>query len=226
LYGRSGQDELINLDRYKQYELGIEAGLNLKLIHCCPIPPRQQSSWADCQVKRWRIFQDAYRCRRHKIAYEQKIFSLIKNYIPLLVDRPQRLLHGGFHTDNIVLSYECSLSLIDFDSWQYGDPLFDLANVLTRIRHVSLPYAIGILDCYFAFEISDYELRLLTLYGAMDLIEQVVAARTKSNEAIETALERVQVFLRDLQGCKNICPSWYKRMRCSPKARQEDISDR
>lgn len=217
IYGRQGAIGLKELHPFKQYELGMEAGLNLKLIHHCAIPKKPPLMWEKIQLKRCRQTLDAYQLCRSKIAYEQKIISLVEDNLHLLASRPQKLLHGGFHTENMVLSYENSLSLIDFDRWQYGDPIFDLANVLTRIRHVSLAYATGILDCYFAFGIRDQDLRLMNLYAAVDLIEQLIAARTESADKIRQILDQIQSFMRELQGCRNICPSWYKRSKPSAK---------
>lgn len=217
IYGRQGAAGLKDLHPFKQYELGMEAGLNLKLIHHCAISRKLPSEWERIQMNRCRQTLDAYQNCRSKIAYEQKIISLIEDNLHLLANRPQKLLHGGFHTENIILSYEDNLSLIDFDRWQYGDPIFDLANVLTRIRHVSQPYATGILDCYFAFGIKDQDLRLMNLYAAVDLIEQVVAARTGPADKTRLILDQIQLFMRELQGCRNICPSWYKRSKSSGK---------
>jgi aminoglycoside phosphotransferase (APT) family kinase protein len=217
IYGRQGAKGLKDLHPFKQYELGMETGLNLKLIHHCAIPKKLPPVWEKLQLKRYLHALDAYQFCRSKIAYEQKIISMIEDNLHLLANRPQKLLHGGFHTENMILSYEDSLSLIDFDRWQYGDPMFDLANVLTRIRRVSQPYATGILDCYFAFNIKDQDLRLMNLYAAIDLIEQVVAARSEPADTTRQVLEHIQLFMRELHGCRNISPNWYKRSKPSTK---------
>ena len=218
IHGKSGAVQLSVQEPYKQYDLGTAAGLYLKMIHRCQIPPRQPASWEAAQSKRWRAAFDRYRCCRRKIPYEHKLLGMIENSLPLLANRPQCLLHGGFDTDNIVLSYEGSLSLIDFDKWLYGDPLLDLGNVLTGIRRACLPYAIGIFDCYFAFGISDLDLQLMSLYAAMALVEQFAAAEAVGEDNVHRAMETAQTFIRDLQGCKSFCPSWYKRFRTPPDA--------
>ncbi len=213
LYGYQATTKLGDLDAYRQYDLGTSAGLNLKFIHCCPIPTRRAVCWEAAQLKRWQRAWDNYRKSYCKIPYDQKIINLINNNLPLLADRPQRLLHGGFETDNVVISYEDSLSLIDLDNWQYGDPLYDLANVLTQSRHLGVPYAIGILDCYFCFEISDTDLRLMALYGAMNLIERAATQQINLDASFQRTAELIQLFIRDFHGCRNISPFWYKRMR-------------
>jgi aminoglycoside phosphotransferase (APT) family kinase protein len=216
IYGRPGTQELQGLQKYKQYSLGVDAGLCLKQIHQCRIPPRADC-WETRQMARIAKIQNKLRFCRLKQNMIRKTIDLIDAERNLLAKRPQRLLHGGFHTDNFILSYENSLSMIDLENWQYGDPLADLANVLTQIRHVSLPCAIGVLDCYFTFQVSDLELRLLRLYGALDLIEKLMQGNRLDQPVNERDLLQLQVFLKDYQSLRVICPVWYRRIRISGK---------
>jgi hypothetical protein len=53
----------------------------------------------------------------------------------------------------------------------------------------------------------------MSLYAAISLIEQYIQAEANGAEAACNAIENAQVFIKDFQGCKGICPVWYKRFR-------------
>ncbi len=216
IYGTPGPQKLADLDLYHQYYLGTDAGLCLKAVHYCQIPPRR-NNWATIQRARAEKILKTYHGGRKKIGQDRKLLDFIQQCFPLLDDRPQVLLHGDFTTDNIILSHEYSFSLIDFDNWQYGDPLIDLANVLTHIHQISMPYAIGILDCYFAFDINDEEMRLLAYYAAVDLLERFTAAQIQSEQACEKIIEQARALIKAFHGFKNLDPTWYKRLRVTDK---------
>ncbi|HBP38351.1 MAG TPA: hypothetical protein DD640_06365 [Clostridiales bacterium] len=209
IYGRPGTRELQSLEKHKQYSLGVDAGLCLKKVHHCRIPPRP-NNWKSLQTDRINRMKSRLDPGWTRCAQLRRVLELIDAGQEFLAGRPQQLLHGGFQTDNLILSYENSLSMIDFENWQYGDPLADLATVLTQIRHISLPCAIGILDCYFTFRINDQELQMLRFYGALDLMEQLAGTDWRQNPEAEG--NKLQVFLKDYQSFRSICPVWYKRM--------------
>ena len=219
IYGNSGLKVLPGLTKHQQYTLGTDAGLCLKLVHSCEFPPHR-SVWETRQKARLEKVLHALHQIRQLSANEHKLILLLEEGAGLLVSRPDALLHGDFHIGNVVLSFEYSFRLIDFDNWQYGDPMADLANVLTKIRAVSLPYAIGVIDCYFHFQVTDEELTLMRFYAALDLAEQLAAAHRGNDSALAESKLQLQAFMHDFQSGRGICPGWYKRMRISKKALQ------
>jgi len=179
-------------------------------VHFCKIPQRR-NCWAEQQALRIARILDGYQSCRRKIPYDRKLLDLIQRCQPLMANRPQVLLHGDFKNENIIMSYEYSLNLIDFDSWSYGDPMFDLANVLTSIHRFSQPYALGILDCYFAFRVTDLEMQLITCYAVLNLLERLVAQKN-TDESVGQIFDEVRALMKDFQGFKRIDPVWYKRI--------------
>jgi aminoglycoside phosphotransferase (APT) family kinase protein len=216
IYGNQGTKALQGLPKYQQYALGTDAGFYLKLIHDCEIPPRR-NTWEARQLSRLEKNLGALAQHRRATALEMKIIGILENGRHILANRPQTLLHGDFNTDNVVLSYENSFRLIDFDNWQYGDPMADLSNVLTRIQSVSVPYAIGVIDCYFNFQITDDDLMMMQLYAIMDLIERLNASKWRTADEYRASREALQSLMHDFQNGRSICPVWYKRMRTTGK---------
>ncbi|HAL74746.1 MAG TPA: hypothetical protein DCM45_06625 [Clostridiales bacterium] len=222
--GESGVMEMCRQNRQNQCIHGIYTGLWLKNAHYYSIQNRSPEAWEQCQLARWRKIQDAYRYGQLKISYFQKLSDMIERNLPLLSGRPQCILHGEFSLDDIILSNEGNLMLIDFSEWSYGDPLHDLAQVMTRIHKCCPIYAIGILECYLADGNIDKKLKIINLYAAFNLIEDVLNNPDSDQESREQALEDVQVFIRDLKGCRQDKPIWYKNVRAAcKKANQQEL---
>jgi aminoglycoside phosphotransferase (APT) family kinase protein len=215
--GESGVKAMCHQDKLSQLIHGVFTGLWLKNAHYFSVQNRSAKTWEHRQLARWRKIKDAYRYGQLKISYFHKLSDMIERNLPLLSGRQQCILHGDFSLDNIVLSHEGNLALIDFSEWHYGDPLHDLAQVMTRIQKSCPIYAIGILECYLADGDKDNKLKIINLYAAFNLIEDVLTNQNSGQESLDQALEDVQVFMRDLKGCRQDKPVWYKSVRAARK---------
>jgi aminoglycoside phosphotransferase (APT) family kinase protein len=217
--GQSVKIRLQGVSPDRQYALGTGAGLLLKMVHHCPIPARKCYEPALFD-ERCRKVISAYRSKRIRLAGERKLFKKIQVGRSLMAEcqkrEPLTLLHGGFVPDNLILSPDWQIHLVHFSDWLYGDPLVDLANILTWIRSVSVPFAIGVLDCYFLFRPGDWILGMLDCYASLDLIEQFTAALGPAKlENKKTAEIRslVELFCMDHPGEQHGGPAWYKKIR-------------
>lgn len=211
------EQRLCRLPNFQQYEKGTAAGIYLKIAHYCSVQKQRSGLWAENQIKRWQNALTAYGNGRCKINYFAKLKNMVESNLCLLADRPQCILHGNFSTGSIALDNNNSLSLLGFGNWLYGDPLYDLGNVLTGIRRVCHRFASGVLDSYFSLGIGKNDLRLINLYAAIDLVVKVNQAQRESQAAVDTALENVQIFMRDQQGCRQMWPAWYEKINSSDK---------
>jgi aminoglycoside phosphotransferase (APT) family kinase protein len=200
-----------NIAGERQYALGTDAGLYLKRIHQVSLESRPDVTQGQFHT-RYQKAMAAYRLCRPQISGERKLKHLISSALPDLDLRPAVLLHGCFQPAGILITPEDQIVMAHFDVWQYGDPLLDLANTLTWIRAVSLPFAIGILDCYFGFQITDEMLHLLSAYAALDLIERFGAAHAQGEAETKTIQAQADLFCKDYVGEKTRRPSWYKIM--------------
>jgi fructosamine-3-kinase len=174
--GRSGEQILDCFDACSQYELGVSAGLYIKMIHSVKAPDHFVKAWWAGQSKRWqKIRQDYQRCQL-SIPHDHQLFEMIDENLHLLRNRPQRLLHGAFHIGNIMLTQEGNLKLINFHRWLYGDPLYDLSAVISTTGQRYKAFVAGVLDCYFTYLADAPSLRLLNIYTGLTLVEQAVDA--------------------------------------------------
>jgi aminoglycoside phosphotransferase (APT) family kinase protein len=205
-------NRIASLSGASQYALGTDAGLYLKKIHQIPLEGQPEMQKGQFQARYRKALGACRLCRGH-LAGERKLFRLIMSALHDLESRPAVLLHGNFIPDSILLSPYDQLGLAGFKDWIYGDPLYDLANSLTWFRSVSLPFAIGILDCYFAFQISIEIFQLMSAYAALDLIERFAAAQKEDETAVQAVQRQAEILCQDYPGEGTRKPSWYKIMR-------------
>jgi len=222
--GEPGDKEICRQKNTFQCFYGIYTGLWLKNTHYFSMQNRTPEAWEQCQLARWCKIQDAYRYGRLKISYFHKLSDMIERNLPLLSGRQQCILHGDFSLENVILSPDGNLTLINFGDWCYGDPLHDLAQVMTCIHKACPSYAVGILECYLADGSIDNKLKIINLYAAFNLLEAVMNSLNSDLGSRERALEDVQVFIRDLKGCRQDKPVWYKNVRAAcKKANQQEL---
>jgi hypothetical protein len=110
------------------------------------------------------------------------------------------------------MSFENKLHLIDFEKWNYGDPISDLGPMVARMHEISVPFMVGVLDCYFNFQIGVHELRLLAFFAAIDVLEGVVQAAKNAPDKMPDALSAARNLVRDYNQFRSIVPMWYKRL--------------
>ena len=208
IYGESGSERLLRNSRFMQYIQGAEAGKYLRQIHLCIDPDRPRGESAVIGKKIGRL-QDLCGPLSAKMSCLPKMLDFLHANLDLVANRPQVFLHGDFHVDNLVISYEDSLHLIDFEKWRFGDPVSEIGSALMRLREVSPTFLIGMIDSYFAFKIHVNDLRLLAFYAVLDTLEQIVRSLDQDPQSQKIAMERAKLLLKDYSNFATIKPAWY-----------------
>jgi hypothetical protein len=173
---------------------------------------------------------ESYQTVKDHFAAIQRLARMVRAGRTVLLEkgagRPACLLHGDFSPENIILSPDWEVFLSHLSNWQYGDPLQDLAGVLTKIRSVSVPFAIGLLDCYFVFKPDSLSMKLISGFAALELLERFFSMGAERDGAYgegggdrRSICEQIIRFCDDMPGDKGCCPSWYKKIK---KASQYD----
>jgi aminoglycoside phosphotransferase (APT) family kinase protein len=195
-----------------QYALGTASGLSLKRLHCCPVYGDPVAPRTAFQARLHRA-SSTYRLSRGQLPGFRKIMQLIGTAESALAEQPVTLLHGGFQAENLLVSSVARIVMTQFHTWRYGDPLIDLANTLVSIRSASLPFSLGVIDCYFSFNMPRKTLQLLAGYAALDLLERYLAVHITGGEGENVVKQQVSLFCQDFDNDKDAGPTWYKVMR-------------
>ena len=210
LEGKDAEDEIPKHTINEQFNIGFEAGKELRKIHQYAAP-NNISSWYLRKVKKHNKYMKDYLACGVQIKDDQKIINFIENNIHLMKHRPNLFQHDDFHPANIIVNNKKFAGVIDFNRFDWGDPYHEFLKIGIFNREVSVPYSIGQIRGYFNNEDPDeYFWRLYSLYLAMCVFSTVIWSLKNVPDSLNDMLEKVYLFLDDHDYFNQIKPKWYE----------------
>jgi aminoglycoside phosphotransferase (APT) family kinase protein len=207
--GKSAEDTLPGLSKQAQRELGISVGKLLKRIHSIPAP-EGQPPWETRMRRKVEMKISQYRDCGYTVPDDKKMMTFINDNRESLHNRPQSLQHGDFHPGNLVITPGGTLSLIDFNRMDFGDPWEEFVRVATFTKTISASFAVGQIDGYFGGAPPESFFRLLALYSAIDAHFGILWAVPFGQDEIERSLARSRSVFEDYHGFETYVPVWYQ----------------
>lgn len=141
-----------------------------------------------------------------------------------------RLLAGDFLPDHIRIDADGSVSLADLGACRCGDPCEDLASAILAFAPLSIPFVIGLLDCYFLFTPGLRSLRRIAGYAACRALGDLLGEAAGGISGRLPALRRAQDLNEQYNRFRSVVPRWYKpmprSMRVTCGSRVSRVSDR
>ncbi len=205
--GVDARDELPNLSKERCYELGLQAGKILRILHLIEAPKdiepwgefyskkldRKLANYAACELKHERaeLFLDYIAKNRH-----------------LVLGRPQTYQHGDCHVGNFMIE-DGALVLIDFDRYDFGDPYEEMKSIVWSVQ-CSPAFARGTVDGYFPLGAPETFWRLLALYIAAGAISALPWAIPFGEAEIETMRAQGREILDWYDDFRRVVPTWYE----------------
>ena len=170
--GETADIVLPKLSHDEQYMLGVKSGQNLRRIHSIPAP----SGLEDWYYRFVRIndgrLRTFFSCGVH-IDGSDAILAFYEENRHLLRGRPQCFIHGDYHNDNLLISANRDIMVVDWDLIDslYGDPWSEFSRILNAnlVPH----FTTGQIHGYFDGEPPEEFWRILALYlstGALMLV--------------------------------------------------------
>lgn len=208
--GEDAEDEILKYSDQEQYNIGIEAGKELRKMHQLSAPSHI-SSWYSRKVEKHKKYIDAYLACEIKVNNDHKIMSFIEENIHVMKQRPNLFQHDDFHLGNIIVTNKKFAGVIDFGRYDWGDPIHEFLKIGIFSRGVSIPFSIGQIRGYFNNKEPDEDFwRLYSLYLAMCVFSTVVwTLRTIPNNMNEM-LDKVYMYLEDHDYFSRLKPKWYQ----------------
>ncbi len=206
--GETADVVLPTVSETQQYAIGIKAGHNLRLIHSIHAPDGLED-WYDRFVGTSDGRIKAFSKCGVLIDGSDRILSYYEENRHLLRGRPQCLIHGDYHNQNLLVSESHDIAIVDWELLDhlYGDPWSEF----NRILHTNLVphFTTGMLHGYFGGEPPEEFWRILALYlstGALMLLSWSVYVEPRFlEESKQTALNVMQWF----DGMRSPIPTWY-----------------
>jgi aminoglycoside phosphotransferase (APT) family kinase protein len=205
--GEDAEKVLPCLTEIEQYVLGIKSGEIIKKIHSIPAP-KEQEEWGARFNRKTNYKIEKYKACGIKFDGDDKIINYIENNRHLLSGRPQCYQHGDYHVGNMIIRSDHTLSIIDFNRSDFGDP-WEEFNRIVWSAAVSPHFATGQLRGYFDGEPPIEFFKLLAFYISSNTLSSIYWAITFGEKEIATMKNQARDVLSWFDNMNNPVPSWY-----------------
>jgi aminoglycoside phosphotransferase (APT) family kinase protein len=143
--GETLKNQVILADEKTQYEWGVQAGKQLKIIHS--IPSNSKINMIEYYQNRVKNKLTSYDACQFKLDHEEKFKSMIDDGWATISNITPTFQHGDFHIENMVLNNN-QVHIIDFNRSDEGDPWQEFDRIAFSAR-VSPAFAKGQIHGYF-----------------------------------------------------------------------------
>ncbi|MED2605015.1 aminoglycoside phosphotransferase family protein, partial [Bacillus thuringiensis] len=191
------------------YDIGIEAGKDLAKMHTYEAP-NDILPWHERAMKKHSKYVEAYKTCGIKIKNDDKIIKFIDENEMYVKDRPNRFQHDDFHLENIIVRDGKYVGVVDFNGYDWGDPLHDFVKIALFARDISIPYSIGQIEGYFNRRIPEEFWKLYAVYVGMTVFSSVVWTLRAAPHMLDDMLERLHIVLEDHKNFELSKPSWFQ----------------
>ncbi len=209
IQGLDGEAIISTLSKQNQYDIGFQAGLELKKIHS--IKPPTPVDWKKIKIRKHNRYLEIYKNVDYKIKSENKILKLIESNLDVLDSRDSTIQHDDYHLGNMIIDNGKLVGIIDFDLLDFGDPYHDFIKAGNISVCTSEYFCKGQIDGYFSPQKPNHSFWLTySVYGAMSVISSVAWLKKYHPSRFEEGMEGINQMLDDHNNFKNIVPKWYK----------------
>jgi serine/threonine-protein kinase len=205
--GEDAEIALKQLSENEQYVIGIQSGELLRKIHTIPAP-EDQEEWGNRFNRKTSIKIDKYRACGITFGGDDKIIGYIEQNRQLLSGRPQCYQHGDYHVGNMILSTDHTLSIIDFNRPDFGDP-WEEFNRIVWSATVSPHFATGQIKGYFGGKPPIEFFRLLAFYISSNMLSSIYWAIPFGEGEVNTMKNQAKDVLEWFDQMDNPVPTWY-----------------
>lgn len=205
--GENSETVLPTLSEQEQYGLGIRAGEILRMLHSIPAPQGGRT-WEEHFNQKINHKIEGYNACELGFAGDAHVLRYIEENRHLLESRPQSFQHGDFHVGNMIIADDRSLSIIDFNRFDFGDPWEEFNRIVFTAK-ASPEFARGQIDGYFEGRPPSLFFQLLALYIASNTLSALPWAVAFGTEEIETMKNQAADVLAWFDNMTNPIPTWY-----------------
>ncbi|MDR1263577.1 MAG: phosphotransferase family protein [Oscillospiraceae bacterium] len=205
--GEDAEDAMSTLTDMEQYVLGVQSGEILRKIHSIPAPDTQEE-WALRFNRKTNRKIETYRKCGIRFDGDEQVVAYIEQNRWLLKNRPQCYQHGDYHVGNMIIGADKTLSIIDWNRPDYGDP-WEEFNRIVWSAVASPHFATGQLRGYFGGEPPVEFFKLLAFYISSNTLSSIYWAIPFGQGEIDTMMKQSQDVLRWYENMRNPVPTWY-----------------
>ena len=208
--GDDAEDRIAAMDEAAQYRYGLDAGRILAKIHTLPAPADAPDWEARFNAKIDRKIAMYENCELKYECGGDAFLTYLANNRHLLRNRPQCCQHGDYHVGNMMIDRSGTLTVIDFEKEDVGDP-WEEFNRIVWSAQAAPAFASGMVDGYFNGAVPLEFWKLLALYICSNTLGSLPWAIPFGEKEISVMQRQAADVLHWYDGMKQVIPGWYCR---------------
>lgn len=209
--GQEAKEIMSQLTEEQQYAIGVSAGQDLRNMHKYPAPSHIEP-WEDRVIKKHHRYLTAYRKSGFSLKGDEKAAQFIAKHIDIVKGRPNQFQHDDFHLGNIIVNNHKYAGVIDFNNFDWGDPIHDFYKVALFSRETSEAFSAGQINGYFDGNIPDDFWLLYSVYVAMSIFSSIMWVIKFDPGQMDEMIERLENVVKEHDYFNQIEPQWYARI--------------
>lgn len=194
-----------------QYKIGLEAGQELAKMHMWHAPA-SIVPWHDRKLAKHKRYIEQYVSLPSdaRIKDDTQLLAFIDRNLHLMIGRPNVFQHDDFHVGNLIVKEGKFAGVIDFNRWDWGDPVHDFLKAGMFSSEISVPFTIGTIKGYHCNQEPDEDFwTLYSLYLAMTIISSIVWILQVRPVELPIMMSKLERVLEDHNYFNNMIPRWY-----------------
>lgn len=212
--GEEAKEALYHLSDAEQYVFGRKAANVLKQMEAIDYKPPSQE-WFQTYQGRVAHYIELYRRCGYTFDGDDVIISFLRTQRHCIGERPTALMHEDFQTDNMVISSDGELYMIDFQMCGETDPYLVMTGAGVSAMY-SVPFAMGQIDGYFGKTVPEDFWQKYRYY----MLAEMLYAFTVGVKMEEEREETRHMFDNEIKRIKyqgSPIPMWYQKKFCYGK---------
>ena len=206
--GEEAKEALCNYSDTEQYTFGRKAANILKQMESIDYKPASLE-WEKSYQQRVAHYIELY----HKCGYifdgDDVVISYLQTHQHCIGERPTALMHEDFQTDNMVISPDGELYIIDFQMCGEADPYLVMTGAGVSAMY-SIPFAMGQIDGYFGEIVPEDFWEKYTYYMLAEMLYSFTVG-VKMEEEREATLHMFDDEVERIKSCRSNIPVWYQK---------------
>lgn len=207
--GEDAKEVMDTLSEDEQFIIGLDAGTQLTRMHQYKAPSTIETWYSRAMQKHYR-YLDAYKSSGIKIKDENKIIDFIENNKHYIKNRPNHFQHDDFHLENIIVKDKQYAGVIDFNNYDWGDPLHDFVKLALFQREISVPFSIGQIEGYFKNNVPTDFWKVYCIYVGMVIFSSIIWSLRYAPTLLDEMLARLNNVIDDHKCFELLKPQWYE----------------
>ena len=212
--GEEAKEALYHLSDAEQNVFGRKAANVLKQMEAIDYKLPSQE-WSQTYQGRVAHYIELYRRCGYTFDGDDVIISFLRTQRHCIGERPTALMHEDFQTDNMVISSDGELYMIDFQMCGETDPYLVMTGAGVSAMY-SVPFAMGQIDGYFGKTVPEDFWQKYRYY----MLAEMLYAFTVGVKMEEEREETLHMFDNEIKRIKyqgSPIPMWYQKKFCYGK---------